>query len=178
MCSGGGGRLVVRDAGPVVQAEFAELAVSVHPFAGAGAGDTHLRGAVGDRASLAALDELAAPFDRQRGITVCRGRVFLVADELVVLLILPLKDPSAVFGPDPGGCLQRHDPQQLAQDMGAANACVLGEFKYAIGRQGSSDSPWASRSHYVISSGTSTGRVFGALDAAGNARDLCAHMVV
>ena len=54
-----------------MQAEFAVFAVAVDPLAGAGAGDTHLRGDMGDRASLAALHEASAALDGQRRITVC-----------------------------------------------------------------------------------------------------------
>jgi hypothetical protein len=46
---------------------------------------------VGERAVLAAVDEPAAAFDGERGVTVRHGRVFLLVDELVVLLILPGK---------------------------------------------------------------------------------------
>ncbi|CDZ86972.1 hypothetical protein RHRU231_680049 [Rhodococcus ruber] len=71
-CCGG---LVVRHAGAVEQTEFAVFAVAGHPFAGAGSGDPHLGGNVGERAGLAALDETAATFDGQRGVTVEHGRV-------------------------------------------------------------------------------------------------------
>jgi hypothetical protein len=50
---------------------------------------------VGDRSVLAAVDKTAAAFDGERGVTVRHGRVFLLVDELVVLLILPGKTPSA-----------------------------------------------------------------------------------
>lgn len=43
---------------------------------------------------LAAGDETATA---NGGVTVRHGRVFLLADELVVLLILPAKDLSAVI---------------------------------------------------------------------------------
>lgn len=74
----GGGGLVVRDTGPVEQAGFAVAAPAVDPLAGAWAGDAHLGGDVGDGASLAARDEPAAALNRQGGITVVHGRVFLL----------------------------------------------------------------------------------------------------
>jgi len=74
----GRGGLVVRNAGAVEQSEFAVFAVAGHPFAGAGSGDPHLGGDVGERAGLAALDETAATFDGQRGVTVEHGRVLSV----------------------------------------------------------------------------------------------------
>ena len=92
----GRGRLKVWDARPVGEAEFTEPAVPAHPFTGARTRDSHLGGHVSDRAALAAFDESAASFDGQWRITVGHGRVFLSADELVVLLILPSKDPSAL----------------------------------------------------------------------------------
>lgn len=68
---------------------------------------------MGQRAGLTALHETAAAFDGQRGVTVDHGRVLsVVADELVVLPILPPEDPSAFFSPS-FRCLQRHDPQHL-----------------------------------------------------------------
>ncbi len=84
----------MRDAGAVDQAEVTELAEAVHPLAGATAGDTHLGGDVGNRTGLASSDESAAALDGQRGVTVSHGRVFLSADVLVVLLILPSEGPS------------------------------------------------------------------------------------
>jgi hypothetical protein len=44
------------------------------------AGDAHFGGDVSDRAMLAAVDETAAAFDGQGGVTVKHGRVFLLAD--------------------------------------------------------------------------------------------------
>ncbi|MBM7459297.1 hypothetical protein JOE26_001972 [Rhodococcus coprophilus] len=74
-CCGG---LMVRDAGPVEQAELAVFAVAGHPFSGAGPGDPHLGGNVGQRAGPAPLHEAAATFDGQRGISVEHGRVLSV----------------------------------------------------------------------------------------------------
>lgn len=74
----GGGRLVVRHARLVEQTELAELAKAVHPFAGAGSGDAHLGGDVGEGAGLATLDESAAALGGQRSGTVRRGRVLPV----------------------------------------------------------------------------------------------------
>lgn len=71
----GRGGLVVRDAGAVEQAEFTVLTVAGHPFAGAGPGDPHLGGDMGQRTGLAPLHEAAATFDGQRGVTVEHGRV-------------------------------------------------------------------------------------------------------
>jgi hypothetical protein len=62
-----------------VYVSFAVAAPAVDPLAGALAGDAHLGGDVGDRAGLATRDEPAAALDRQRGITVVHGRVFLSA---------------------------------------------------------------------------------------------------
>jgi hypothetical protein len=44
------------------------------------AGDAHFDGDVSDRAMLAAVDETAAAFDGQGGVTVRHGQVFLLAD--------------------------------------------------------------------------------------------------
>lgn len=91
------------------------FAVAGHPFTGAGPGDAHLGGDMGQRTGLAPLDETAATFDGQRGVTVEHGRVLSVAlGELVVLPILPSEGPSAFFNPL-SWCLQRHDPQQLTR---------------------------------------------------------------
>ncbi len=61
------GGLVVRNAGPVEQAEFTVFAVAGHPLAGAGPGNPHLGDDMGQRTSLAPLHETAATFDGQRG---------------------------------------------------------------------------------------------------------------
>jgi hypothetical protein len=74
---GGGGGLAARDAGTVEQAGLAVTTPAVDPLGCALAGDAGLGGDVGDRSGLAARDEPEAARDRQRGMTVVRGRVFL-----------------------------------------------------------------------------------------------------
>jgi hypothetical protein len=63
----------------VGQTDLAVAAVAVDPLRGALTGDTPLGGDMSDRTVLAALNETAAPFDGQRGITVKHGRVFLLS---------------------------------------------------------------------------------------------------
>jgi hypothetical protein len=79
---------------------------------------------MGDRTVLAAGDESAAAFDRQRGVTVGHRRVFPVdgARDLAVL-ILPPKDPSP--STHSHRRQQPHDPQQLGEVLARAPAYVL-----------------------------------------------------
>lgn len=65
LCCGGSG-LAVRHVGAVEQIALTELAVAVHPPAGAGAGDPHLGSDVGDRTSQTSLDEPStAPYGQR-----------------------------------------------------------------------------------------------------------------
>lgn len=73
LCCGGSG-LAVRHVGAVEQIALTELAVAVHPFAGAGAGDPHLGSDVGDRTSQTSLDEPSTAPYGQRGVGVPHRR--------------------------------------------------------------------------------------------------------
>lgn len=76
------GRLgaVVRHRGPVEKAEVAVGSPTVDPLRRTRTRDTHLGGDVRDRAMLAALDQSATTFGRERGITVSHGQVLCWLD--------------------------------------------------------------------------------------------------
>lgn len=122
----GRGGLVVRDAGAVEQAEFTVFAVAGHPFAGAGSGDPHLGGDMGERAGLAPLDG-RRPSTDSGALRWSTDGFFRSADELVVLPILPSEDPSAFVSP--WWCLQRHDPQQLGSRRSADADSTLAQLR-------------------------------------------------
>lgn len=92
-----GGRLVVRNAGPVVQAGIAAGAVPVHPFRQALAGDAGFGGDVRDGTVLTAVYKPQPSGRGERGITVGHAGLPRVLDELVALLILPIETRARIY---------------------------------------------------------------------------------
>lgn len=85
----------------------------VHPLRRALAGDPHLRGDVGDRTVLAALDQAATALDGQRGVTVEHGRIFRSSGRRIGVFH-PAAERFVPFSSPPRWRQQPHDPQHLA----------------------------------------------------------------
>src|SRR4051794_21975166 len=100
----------------VEQPELAELTEPIDPLGGTGPRDAHLSGHMGDRTINATSNEATTAFDGQWSITVGHGRVPSGTGRGVWrFLILPPKNPSPRHL-NPCRRLQRHDPQQLADE--------------------------------------------------------------